>query len=150
MAEAETSNKTRAKRLQQRFPTVDDLRARARWRVPRFAFDFVDGGANEETCAARNRAAFRAVELMPRYCIEAKGTAIVVRALGKLGDSRLVDAFLPLVSRPEREVRIEAIQALARVADQTRADQVRSELQAQISSPDQTISRMAAAAVNEL
>jgi HEAT repeat protein len=81
---------------------------------------------------------------------EAKGTAIVVRALGKLGDSRLVDAFLPLVSRPEREVRIEAIQALARVADQTRADQVRSELQAQISSPDQTISRMAAAAVNEL
>ena len=81
---------------------------------------------------------------------EAKGTAIVVRALGKLGDSRLVDAFLPLVSRPEREVRIEAIQALARVADQTRAEQVRSELQAQISSPDQTISRMAAAAVSEL
>src|SRR5215472_4343002 len=81
---------------------------------------------------------------------EAKATAIVVRALGKLGDSRLVDTFLPLVARPEREVRIEAIQALARVADQTRAEQVRSELQAQISSPDQTISRMAAAAVNEL
>jgi eukaryotic-like serine/threonine-protein kinase len=81
---------------------------------------------------------------------EAKGTAIVVRALGKLGDSRLVDAFLPLVARPEREVRIEAIQALAKVADQSRAEQVRSELQAQIGSPDQTISRMAAAAVSEL
>ncbi len=81
---------------------------------------------------------------------EAKATAIVVRALGKLGDSRLVDAFLPLVARPEREVRIEAIQALARVADEARAEQVRSELQAQIGSPDQTISRMAAAAVSEL
>jgi len=81
---------------------------------------------------------------------EAKATAIVVRALGKLGDSRLVDAFLPLVARPEREVRIEAIQALARVADEARAEQVRNELQAQMSSPDQTISRMAAAAVNEL
>ena len=81
---------------------------------------------------------------------EAKGTAIVVRALGKLGDSRLVDAFLPLVGRPEREIRIEAIQALARVADEGRADQVRSELQAQVGSPDQTISRMAAAAVSEL
>jgi serine/threonine-protein kinase len=81
---------------------------------------------------------------------EAKATAIVVRALGKLGDSRLVDAFLPLVGRPEREVRIEAIQALAKVADEARAGQVRSELQAQIGSPDQTISRMAAAAVNEL
>jgi eukaryotic-like serine/threonine-protein kinase len=81
---------------------------------------------------------------------EAKGTAIVVRALGKLGDSRLVDTFLPLVARPEREIRIEAIQALARVADEARADQVRNELQAQISCPDQTISRMAAAAVSEL
>ncbi len=81
---------------------------------------------------------------------EAKATAIVVRALGKLGDSRLVDTFLPLVGRPEREVRIEAIQALARVADEARAEQVRSELQAQVSSPDQTISRMAAAAVSEL
>jgi len=80
----------------------------------------------------------------------AKGTGIVVRALGKLGDSRLVDTFLPLIARPEREIRIEAIQALAKVADEARADQVRSELQAQVSSPDQTISRMAAAAVSEL
>jgi len=81
---------------------------------------------------------------------EAKATAIVVRALGKLGDSRLVDTFLPLVGRPEREVRIEAIQALAKVADEARAPQVRNELQAQVGSPDQTISRMAAAAVSEL
>jgi serine/threonine-protein kinase len=81
---------------------------------------------------------------------EAKATAIVVRALGKLGDSRLVDTFLPLVARPEREIRIEAIQALARVADEARAEQVRNELQAQMGSPDQTISRMAAAAVSEL
>ena len=81
---------------------------------------------------------------------EAKATAIVVRALGKLGDSRLVDTFLPLVGRPEREVRIEAIQALAKVADEARAEQVRNELQAQVGSPDQTISRMAAAAVSEL
>src|SRR5262252_6101087 len=80
----------------------------------------------------------------------AKGTGIVVRALGKLGDSRLVDTFLPLIARPEREIRIEAIQALAKVADEARADQVRNELQAQVSSPDHTISRMAAAAVSEL
>ena len=84
MADAESPKpeKTRARRLQQRFPTVDDLRGRARWRVPRFAFDFVDGGANEETCAARNRAAFRAVELLPRYCVEAKGTAIDIELFG--------------------------------------------------------------------
>jgi len=79
-----------------------------------------------------------------------KATPIVVRALGKLGDGKLVDALLPLVARPEREIRIEAIQALSKVADEAHADQVRSELQAQVASPDQTISRMAAAAVSEL
>jgi eukaryotic-like serine/threonine-protein kinase len=94
------------------------------------------------------RAVPRLVEMLNTP--EAKATAIVVRALGKLGDSRLVDTFLPLVGRPEREVRIEAIQALAKVADEARAEQVRSELQAQVASPDQTISRMAAAAVSEL
>jgi eukaryotic-like serine/threonine-protein kinase len=79
-----------------------------------------------------------------------KATPIVVRALGKLGDSKLVDALLPLIARPEREIRIEALGALARVADESRANQVRAELQAQIASPDQTISRMAAAAMSEL
>src|SRR2546430_17089585 len=79
-----------------------------------------------------------------------KAMPIVVRALGKLGDSRLVDTLLPLVARPEREIRIEAIQALSRVADESRAEQVRNQLQAQVSCPDPTLSRMAAAAMNEL
>jgi eukaryotic-like serine/threonine-protein kinase len=79
-----------------------------------------------------------------------KATPIVVRALGKLGDAQLVDTLLPLIARPEREIRIEAIQALSRVADESRAAQVRTELQAQAASPDQTISRMASAAVTEL
>jgi eukaryotic-like serine/threonine-protein kinase len=79
-----------------------------------------------------------------------KALPIVVRALGRLGDAKLVDTLLPLVARPEREIRIEAIQALSKVADETRAEQVRSELQAQAASQDQTISRLAAAAVTEL
>ena len=79
MAEPETpeAEKLRARRLQQRFPTVDDLRARARWRVPRFAFDFVDGGANEETCVARNRAAFQVAATVLVVVIIA--VAVVVR-----------------------------------------------------------------------
>jgi (S)-mandelate dehydrogenase len=58
--------------LRQRYPTIADLRRRARWRVPRFGFDFVDGGANDEVCIERNIAAFRAVELLPRYCVDGK------------------------------------------------------------------------------
>ena len=79
-----------------------------------------------------------------------KALPIVVRALGKLGDARIVDTLMPLMARPEREIRIEAIQALSKIVDERRAEQLRSELQAQVSSPDQTVARMAAAAISEL
>ncbi|MBV8341696.1 MAG: HEAT repeat domain-containing protein, partial [Gammaproteobacteria bacterium] len=95
------------------------------------------------------RAVPRLMEML-RAPANPKATPIVVRALGRLGDGSLVDMLLPMIARPEREIRIEAIQALSRVADEKRALQVRSELQAQVASPDQTISRMAAAAVSEL
>ncbi len=80
----------------------------------------------------------------------AKATPIVVRALGKLGDAKLVDSLLPLMARPERELRIEVIQALSKLVDDRRAEQLRTELQAQVSSADQTISRVASAALAEL
>ena len=64
-------------KLRQRFPTISDLRRRARRRVPRFGFDFVDGGATEEYCIQRNTDAFQAVELLPRYCVEGKATTAV-------------------------------------------------------------------------
>src|SRR4029079_11210925 len=44
-----------------------------------------------------------------------KAMPIVVRALGKLGGARTVDAILPLMARPEREIRAEAIQAVAKL-----------------------------------
>jgi (S)-mandelate dehydrogenase len=75
-------DKARAERLRQRFPTIADLRARARWRVPRFAFDFVDGGANDETCVERNIKAFRVVELLPHYCVDTKGASTEVELFG--------------------------------------------------------------------
>jgi HEAT repeat protein/tRNA A-37 threonylcarbamoyl transferase component Bud32 len=95
------------------------------------------------------RAVPRLVEMLHTGA-HGKALPIVVRALGKLGDSKLVDTLLPLVARPEREIRIEAMQALSKVADESRAEQVRAQLQAQASSQDQTISRLAAAAVSEL
>jgi L-lactate dehydrogenase (cytochrome) len=64
-------------RLRQLYPTIEDLRRRARRRVPRFGFDFVDGGANEEDCIRRNVEAFRTIELLPRYCVEGKATTDV-------------------------------------------------------------------------
>src|SRR5581483_3917303 len=80
----------------------------------------------------------------------AKTVPIVVRALGKLGDSKLMDTLLPFAGRPEREVRIEAIQALSKIVDERHMDQLRSELQPHLTSPDQTIARIAHAAIAEL
>lgn len=79
-----------------------------------------------------------------------KATPIVVRAIGKLGDAKQVDTLMPLVSSSEREIRMEAIQALAKLVDERRVDQLRAELQNQAGSADQTIARMAAAAMAEL
>ncbi len=50
-----------------RAASIDDLRAMARRRIPRFAFDLVDGGAENERNLRRNAEAFEEVELTPRY-----------------------------------------------------------------------------------
>lgn len=50
-----------------RAASIDDLREIARRRLPRFAFDFIDGGAESETGLARNRRALDEVLLAPRY-----------------------------------------------------------------------------------
>jgi len=81
--QAAAGEAARADRLRRRFPTIEELRRRARWRVPRFAFDFIDGGANDEDCARRNAAALSAVELLPRYCIDTRGLSTEVELFGR-------------------------------------------------------------------
>mgnify|MGYP003667771331 CR=1 FL=1 len=53
--------------LKRRFPTAQDLRARARRRLPNFAFEYADGGAGDDEGIRRNWAALDAVEMVPRY-----------------------------------------------------------------------------------
>ena len=48
-----------------RFPAMIDLKARARRRLPRFVWDFLDSGTGTEATQRRNRAALDAVLLMP-------------------------------------------------------------------------------------
>ncbi len=50
-----------------RYPSIDDLRARARRRVPRFIFEFLDGGCNEHVNLQKNTDEIRDVELRPLY-----------------------------------------------------------------------------------
>lgn len=53
--------------LRRRFPTSHDLRARARRRLPKFAFEYLDGGAGADTGINRNWASLDSVQMLPRY-----------------------------------------------------------------------------------
>lgn len=46
---------------------LDDMRELARRRLPRIAFDFIDGGVDDELCLQRNREAFAQHRIVPRY-----------------------------------------------------------------------------------
>src|SRR5581483_10377862 len=46
--------------------TIEDLRRRARRRLPRAVFDFIDGGAEDESTLRRNHAAFNRLTFRPR------------------------------------------------------------------------------------
>tara|TARA_Y100001936_G_C16082511_1_gene678957 strand:- start:1124 stop:2386 length:1263 start_codon:yes stop_codon:yes gene_type:complete len=55
------------RKLKRRFPTAQDLRTRARKKLPNFAFEYVDGGAGSDKGIIRNWDAFDSIELVPRY-----------------------------------------------------------------------------------
>lgn len=46
---------------------LEDMRQLARRKLPRIAFDFIDGGVDDELCLKRNREAFEKYRLLPRY-----------------------------------------------------------------------------------
>jgi L-lactate dehydrogenase (cytochrome) len=49
------------------YPSVDDLRNKAMSRIPKFAFEYLDGGCNEDVSISRNTSEIREVQLQPRY-----------------------------------------------------------------------------------
>jgi (S)-mandelate dehydrogenase len=49
---------------------IDDLRQMAKRRLPRIAYDFIEGGVEDELCIARNEAAFDHERLVPRYLVD--------------------------------------------------------------------------------
>ena len=82
---------------------------------------------------------------------EAKSLPTVIRAIGKIGDQRSLESLLPMLSRPENEIKVEAISALAKLADERRADTIRVRLQAvSASATDGTLSQAVARAMQEL
>jgi HEAT repeat protein/tRNA A-37 threonylcarbamoyl transferase component Bud32 len=75
----------------------------------------------------------------------------VARALGKIGDTRVIEPLVKLLERPEKEIQIEAMGALARLADDRRADTLRGYIQSVASSTqDDTVQHAAIRAIEDI
>ena len=53
--------------INSKYPSVTDLRKRAQVKIPKFAFEYLDGGCNEDVNLDKNRSDLRKIELMPHY-----------------------------------------------------------------------------------
>jgi L-lactate dehydrogenase (cytochrome) len=62
--------------------SIDDLRLRARARLPRMAYDFIAGGADAETTLRANEAAFERVRLRPRTLVDVSARDSSTTVLG--------------------------------------------------------------------
>lgn len=69
------------------FPSIDDLRDKARKRIPRFAFEYLDGGCNEDVNLYKNTSDLRQVELAPRYLTSYRGADLKTELFGHTYDA---------------------------------------------------------------
>lgn len=63
--------------------SVADLRLRARSRLPRVIFDFIDGGAGNEATLRRNESAFQVLRLVPRVFMPCRERDLSTVLLGR-------------------------------------------------------------------
>lgn len=65
-----------------RWPSIDDLRERAQKKIPRFAFEYLDGGCNEDVNLYKNTAELREIELKPLYLSDHNGSNLNTALFG--------------------------------------------------------------------
>ena len=70
-----------------RYPAVDDLRRKAKARIPKFAFEYLDGGCNEDVNLQKNTAEIREIELAPYYLGSHKGSDLKTAMFGHVYDA---------------------------------------------------------------
>jgi serine/threonine-protein kinase len=75
---------------------------------------------------------------------------VALAAAGKLGDQKLLDRILPYLQRPEKEVRVAAIGAVAQLAGDAQAEAVRPHIQQAAQGAEDTVIRAATKALQKL
>ncbi len=70
-----------------RYPSIEDLKNKAKKRIPKFAFEYLDGGCNEDVNIHKNTAELREVELIPNYLNQFKGGSMKTELFGHVYDA---------------------------------------------------------------
>ena len=70
-----------------KYPSIDDLRNKARSKIPKFAFEYLDGGCNEDVNLHKNTSQLREVELLPYYLSNHKGSDMKTELFGYVYDA---------------------------------------------------------------
>lgn len=65
-----------------KYPSIADLRIKAQQRMPQFAFDYLDGGCNEDINLHRNISDIQEVQLKPNYLKTHHGSSIKTSLFG--------------------------------------------------------------------
>lgn len=70
-----------------RYPAIDDLIKKAKRKIPRFAFEYLDGGCNEDVNLHKNTAELRTIELIPYYLQNYKPSNLHTELFGHVYDA---------------------------------------------------------------
>ena len=70
-----------------KYPSIDELRRKAMKKIPGFAFEYLDGGCNEDVNLYKNTAQLREVELIPQYLRPHSGSCLQTELFGHVYDA---------------------------------------------------------------
>jgi len=74
-------------KINTRYPSVVDLRNKAKKMIPQFAFEYLDGGCNEDVNLHKNTAEIRDIELLPYYLSKHTGSSMKTELFGHVYDA---------------------------------------------------------------
>lgn len=70
-----------------KYPSIEDLRNRAKKQIPKFAFEYLDGGCNEDVNLHKNTKEIREIELLPYYLNKHKSSNMQTELFGETYDA---------------------------------------------------------------
>ncbi len=78
---------------------------------------------------------------------DSRSVPAALRAIGRLGNEKVLGKLVPLLDSGEKEIRVEAVNAVSKLASEGTAGTIKSKLQPLMTGSDETIARVAADAV---